>query len=86
MVARHLNGNPADNRLANLQWGSLLENAADTRRHGTHNNGSKTHCKRGHEFTEANTFWDRTGKRECRECRRAYFRERDARRRAERAA
>jgi hypothetical protein len=27
--ARHLNGNPHDNRLANLAWGSRIENAAD---------------------------------------------------------
>ena len=27
----------------------------------------KTHCKNGHEFTEANTYW-RTGGRACREC------------------
>lgn len=34
-MARHLNGNPADNRLENLAWGTAVENAADARRHGT---------------------------------------------------
>jgi hypothetical protein len=31
---RHLNGNPADNRIENLSWGTHLENVSDTRRHG----------------------------------------------------
>lgn len=81
-VARHLNGNPGDNRLANLCWGTELENADDKRRHGTHNNTRKAHCKRGHEFTEENTFRDRKGRRECRACRKAYFAARDEHRRA----
>lgn len=31
-------------------------------------NASKTHCKRGHEFTEDNTRRDRNGSRYCRAC------------------
>lgn len=31
-------------------------------------NARKTHCKRGHEFTEANTYRERKG-RQCRTCR-----------------
>lgn len=33
--ARHLDGNPHNNKLENLQWGSPQENAADKIRHGT---------------------------------------------------
>ena len=33
-VCRHMNGNPADNRSSNLQWGSHLENMQDRQEHG----------------------------------------------------
>lgn len=33
--------------------------------------GGITHCIRGHEFTEANTYHDPKGGRECRACRQA---------------
>jgi len=32
---RHLNGNPADNRLENLKWGTRSENILDAVAHGT---------------------------------------------------
>lgn len=31
----HANGNPGDNRLVNLRWGTRAENMDDARRHGT---------------------------------------------------
>lgn len=34
-VCRHLNGNPLDNRLSNICWGTPKENAQDSLRHGT---------------------------------------------------
>ncbi len=34
-VCRHLNGDPLDNRLGNLCWGTPKENAQDAMRHGT---------------------------------------------------
>ena len=34
-VCRHLKGDPCDNRLVNLRWGSHQENAMDAIRHGT---------------------------------------------------
>ena len=35
MLIRHLNGNPADNRLTNLAYGTYQENALDMHDHGT---------------------------------------------------
>jgi hypothetical protein len=37
MECRHLDGNPGNNRLANLCWGTCKENTADTRKHGRFN-------------------------------------------------
>ena len=34
MECRHLNGNPADNRLENLVWGTRRENVFDSIKHG----------------------------------------------------
>lgn len=39
---RHLDGNPANNRLDNLSWGTRQENADDKKRHGTQPIGEKT--------------------------------------------
>lgn len=68
-VARHLNGNPLDNRRENLCWGTLEENMQDAIRHGTNRNARKTHCKQGHEFAGYNLRIDpATGRRICRTC------------------
>ena len=47
MVCRHLNGNPLDNRLCNLKWGTPQENTQDSIRHGT------AVCLRSGEFSVA---------------------------------
>lgn len=39
---------------------------------GSATNAVKTQCHRGHPFTESNTYRRPNGKRECRECARAY--------------
>lgn len=36
MECRHLDGNPSNNKLDNLKWGTKSENAQDAIRHGTH--------------------------------------------------
>ncbi len=44
METRHLDGNPVNNRLENLKWGTHTENMADAVRHGTVPRG-EAHCK-----------------------------------------
>jgi len=65
----HRDGNGENNYRSNLSYGTRSENVRDSVRHGTHTCAAKTHCKRGHEFTEANTFRKSSGSRECRACR-----------------
>jgi hypothetical protein len=38
---RHMNGDPGDNRLCNLRWGTHKENSADKLRHGTDGRGER---------------------------------------------
>lgn len=40
-VARHLDGDPTNNRPGNLAWGTVQENQADTVRHGRTTRGEK---------------------------------------------
>lgn len=55
MVCRHLNGNPLDNRLENLRWGTPEENAQDSIAHGTHHQTVREKvCPRGHPVEGAN--------------------------------
>lgn len=78
MECRHLNGDSADNRLANLTYGTRSENTLDDVRHGKHRNARKTHCIRNHEYTPENTYVGPDGSRKCRTC----AREDDRKRRA----
>lgn len=74
---RHLDGDPTNNVLANLTYGTKSENSLDIVRHGRHHLASRTHCKHGHEYTPENTEVGRnaTGTyRRCVTCRRAYNR------------
>ncbi len=77
MEACHINDNPSDNRLVNLRWDTRDANMRDRLINGRqHHNGSKTHCKYGHEFTPENTYSAPRGGRACRTCRRVDSRNR----------
>lgn len=69
----HNNGNPGDNRLENLRYGTRSENQLDRVKHGTHHEVRKTHCPRGHSLADPNLRADqkRKGKRVCLACGRA---------------
>lgn len=68
MEVCHNNGDPADNRLANLRYDTRSANLRDCVRHGNHHGARKTHCKWGHEFDERNTGRNSRGGRACRAC------------------
>jgi len=79
LVVRHLDGNPQNNCLENLTYGTHSENLLDQVRHGTHVNASKTHCPKGHEYGDVS--WTIRGDRECKPCRADRERARRARHR-----
>lgn len=66
-ITRHLDGDPTNNRLSNIAYGTYVENEADKLQHGRNYNATKPACKHGHPFDEENTLWfgDR---RRCRTC------------------
>lgn len=67
-VARHLNDDPADNRVTNLAWGSRSENQWDAFRNGKRVH--KTHCPYGH-LLEAPNLRNDSDSRRCLACNRA---------------
>lgn len=78
---RHWDGDPSNNYVMNLLYGTRSENMQDMVRHGR-NNVAKTHCPQGHEYTPENTFINELGRRVCQICRRknalnAYYRKRE---------
>lgn len=68
LEVRHIDGDSRNDASGNLAWGTHYENAQDMRRHGTHHNTKKTHCKNGHEFTPENTLPRDGGTRRCKAC------------------
>lgn len=72
----HGDGNPTNNRLGNLRYGTRSDNMLDQVQHGTHNNAVKTHCPLGHELSAENTppSVAKRGKRKCLACNRAHSR------------
>jgi hypothetical protein len=74
---RHLDGNPANCDVSNLEYGTPSENVLDTVRHGRHPWKSLTHCMQGHPFDEANTGSrvDRPTSRVCKTCMREWRRQ-----------
>lgn len=63
----HLDGNPANNVVSNLRYGTASSNTSDSVQHGTHANAKKTYCPQNHPYDEANT-WMVRGRRRCRAC------------------
>lgn len=70
MHTRHLDGDPQNNRIENLRWGTASQNQQDVIAHGRNFQLNKTHCVRGHELAGANIYIKRDGGRQCRPCQR----------------
>lgn len=68
MQCRHLDGNPGNNFVTNLRWGTSSENNLDKVGHGTHPQARRTHCLHGHEYSTKNTRIAADGSRRCRAC------------------
>jgi hypothetical protein len=70
----HDDGNPANNVLSNLHWGTPLENAQDMLRHGTNYCARKTMCRRGHLLLPPNLgrYSQQKGERNCLACMRGH--------------
>lgn len=77
---RHLDGDPTNNRVANLAYGTHQENVDDMSAHGTHRNRRKTVCNSGHPFDATNTYVRPDGKgRSCWACMKEHSRKNGAR-------
>ena len=70
MQIRHLDGDKANNSVANLTYGTASENMRDQVTHGVHNMARKTHCPQDHPYDKANTYLSPAGRRLCRACHR----------------
>lgn len=70
---RHLDGNPQNNHIGNLQWATHRINMADQTKHGTHPGPKRTQCPRGHSLAAPNLVaWSqKRGHRQCLACARA---------------
>lgn len=78
----HSDGNPRNNHLENLRWGSNSENVQDAIKHGRNHNLNTTHCPEGHPYSTGNTGEAATPygtKRYCKSCKSSRSKARRAR-------
>jgi hypothetical protein len=73
-VCCHGDGDPTNNRLANLRWDTYGANNSDAVGHGTHHQASKAVCPRGHTLALPNLVRRILPARMCLACARAHSR------------
>lgn len=81
LEVRHFDGDPSNNDVTNLRWGTRSEQRLDDVRNGVHFQARKAHCPKNHPYDGENTYRPPTGGRECRACRaesRRRYQERNA--------
>ena len=66
-----MNDIPNDNRIENLQWGTVTENCRDRVRNGHDSNAQKEECDRGHQYIPENLKYMKRAGRCCLACHRA---------------
>lgn len=71
LEALHRDGNPTNNQLGNLRWGTRGENILDAVRHGTHQMARRSHCPRRHLLVQPNLVPSKLPTRQCLSCDRA---------------
>lgn len=68
MQVCHRCDNPKCVRLDHLFLGTNSDNQKDAVAKGRHASTKKTHCTKGHQYTEENTLRENDGSRRCRTC------------------
>jgi hypothetical protein len=73
LMVMHSCDNPPCCNVAHLSLGTAADNQADKAAKGRarNQNARKTHCPKGHPYSEANTYTNPRGSRECLTCKRA---------------
>ena len=73
MEVCHNDGDPTNNHVDNLRYGTRSDNMLDKVRHGTDRDAGKTHCPLGHELFAENIppSIAKQGRRNCLACHRA---------------
>ena len=53
---------------SHLREGGPKENASDMTSRGRHANQKKTHCSKGHDYSDVNYYLHKNGSRRCKSC------------------
>lgn len=86
LEACHQDGDPSNNFVANLYWGTRSENVRDAVRHGTHTWASRAECANGHAYVDGSFSIRSNGGRKCLPCNRIYQAHYKAKTRGKKAA
>jgi hypothetical protein len=71
LEVRHKCDNPPCVNPEHLEVGTHKDNMQDKVKRGRHGHAKRTHCPKGHEYDDKNTYPIPSGGRGCRQCRNA---------------